>query len=277
MTRRNFREMLEQKWSQDRFVCVGLDSDYGRIPDSIKKLYVRGNILAFNKAIVDATYGHVCAFKFNRAFYAKHGKQGLDALHKSIQYIKRVAADVPIIFDSKYEDVDNTNIHYVHEAFEFFQADAVTVSHYPGSEAYKPFLEQKDKGIIVVCYTTNKGAGEFQDLLLENSMPIYQYVAKTVAEKWNGNGNCAVVAGATYPIKLRAVRQIIDDMPILIPGIGSQGGDVKKTVTAGKDSRGKGIIINSSSGIIFASGENNFTLASQKETIKLSNKINEYR
>jgi len=175
-------------------------------------------------------------------------------------------------------------------AFDYLRADAITVNPYLGGEAVQPFLECKDKGIFVLCRTSNKGAGEFQDLLISVSgefggeyihtsrqIPIYQYVAHRVATTWNTNGNCGLVVGATRPDELRAVRKIVDDMPILVPGVGAQGGDVEATVKAGVDSNGQGMIINSSRGIIFASSGPDFAEAARRETMRLRDHINQYR
>ncbi len=191
--------------------------------------------------------------------------------------IHTVAPDVPVILDAKDMDIGNTNTGYVRMAFEYCQADAITINPYLGMEAAQPFLDQKDKGIIVLCRTSNKGSGEFQDLLIKSDMPLYQYVASRVAKYWNKNGNCALVVGATYPNELAQVRRIVGDMPILIPGIGVQGGDVEATVKAGRDSRGQGMIINASRSIIFASNGPDFAEAARRETLKLHNLINQYR
>lgn len=284
MSERNFVGMLEAQWAKGNFVCVGLDSEFGKIPESARQrgserdVSVANTIVAFNKAIVEATKGIVCAYKPNIAFYEAYGDEGIAALQRTILDIHAVAPDVPVILDAKRADIGNTNKCYVQLAFGFLQADAITVHPYLGQEALRPFLEQKGKGVIVLCRTSNPGAGEFQDCMVGvTTIPFYQYVAMRVAESWNKNGNCALVVGATYPEELREVRSIVGDMPILIPGIGAQGGDVEKTVTAGKDSRGWGMIINSSSGIIFASKDTDFAEAALRETRKLHNLINQCR
>jgi len=283
---RNFRELLEAKWEEGKFICVGLDSDWSKIPECIT-LQMHGShdptyhaIRSFNEAIVDATRELVCAYKPNIAFYESHSESGLRALRETIKYIHKVAPDVPVILDAKRADIDNTNLGYVHSAFDELKADAVTVHPYLGAQALKPFLDQKDKGIIVLCRTSNKGAGEFQDLPVETNlvppmelMPLYQCVAMRVAKEWDWNGNCAVVVGATYPEELKIVRGIVGDMPILIPGIGAQGGDLEKTVHAGKNSRGRGMIINSSRGIIFASNGEDFAEAARCSALKLHEQI----
>lgn len=294
MKERNFRQLLEARWARGNFVCVGLDSELGKIPASVHQK-VAGSIsdavVAFNRAIVDATKAIVCAYKPNGAFYEALGTSGIKALLETILYIHEVAPDVPVILDAKRADIGNTNAGYVKAAFDFLQADAITVHPYLGKEALLPFLARADKGIIVLCRTSNPGAGEFQDLPVPNPMvkpfkagdagvditpgiiPLYQRVAYNVAHDWNTSGNCAIVVGATYPEELAKVRGLVGDMPILIPGIGAQGGDLEKTVKAGKDSRGRGMIINSSRGIIFASAGEDFAEAARRETLKLHDAI----
>jgi len=290
MNDRNFRQMLEAQWSRGNFVCVGLDSEFGKIPESARRsgnerdVSVANTVVAFNRAIVEATKDLVCAYKPNAAFYEAYGDEGIGALQRTIADIHAIAPDVPVILDAKRADIGNTNAGYVDAAFGFLRADAITVHPYLGAEALQPFLARAEKGIIVLCRTSNSGAGEFQDLLVrvsdgasETVMPLYRFVAMQVAHGWNKNGNCALVVGATYPDELARVRKLVGDMPILIPGIGAQGGDVEKTVSAGKDSRGQGMIVNSSRGIIFASKGADFAEAARRETEKLRDFINQYR
>ncbi len=278
MSDRNFRQMLEAQWSCGNFVCVGLDSEFGKIPESVRRsgISIVNTVVTFNRAIVEATKDLVCAYKPNTAFYEAHGDEGISALQRTIADIHAIAPDVPVILDAKRADIGNTNAGYVDAAFGFLRADAITVHPYLGFEALQPFLARADKGVIVLCRTSNPGACEFQDLSV-NGEPLYRFVARRVASEWNKNDNCALVVGATYPDELCEVRGLVGDMPILIPGIGAQGGDVEKTVSAGKDSRGQGMIINSSRGIIFASKGADFAEAARRETEKLRNLINQYR
>jgi orotidine-5'-phosphate decarboxylase len=275
---RDFRKLLEARWERGNFVCIGLDSELSKIPDAVRAYDdgVVNAILRFNRAIVEATKDLACAYKPNIAFYEAHGKDGFVALRRTIIAVHHLAPEVPVILDAKRGDIGSTNASYVEAAFEFLQADAITVHPYLGAEALQPFLARAEKGVIVLCRTSNPGAGEFQDLSV-NGEPLYRFVARRVASEWNKSGNCALVVGATYPDELREVREIVGDMPILIPGIGAQGGDVEKTVTAGKDSRRRGMIINSSRGIIFASSGRDFAEAARRETEKLHNLINQYR
>jgi len=272
---RNFMQMLQKKHTEGKFVCVGLDSDYQKIPESLKRLGVEEAIVKFNQAIINETGGIVCAYKPNIAFYEAYGNEGFSALQRTIRYIHRTC-DVPVILDAKRADIGNTNEGYVREIFDLLDADAVTVHPYLGKEAIMPFLGRKDKGIFTLCLTSNPGAHEFQKLPVDGTgiiEPLYQYVARRVANDWNKNGNCGLVVGATYPEELQRVRMIVGDMPILIPGVGAQGGDVAKTVAAGKDSEGGGMIINSSRGIIFASSGDDFAKAAWRETLKLHREI----
>lgn len=280
---RNFRSMLEARWA-DTMVCVGLDTDAGQIPEAAWAGTTANTMFEFNRAIVDATADLVCAFKPNIAFYEDQGVDGLKALIATTAYIRKKASDVPIILDAKRADIGNTNKGYVRAAFHQYGVDAITVNPYLGGEALEPFLKEGDKGIIVLCRTSNPGAGELQDLQVPivdddgpRTVPLYQCVAMYVALRWNQYKNCAVVVGATYPDELREVRKLVYDMPILVPGVGTQGGDVEKTVAAGIDSRGQGMIINSSRGIIFASKGADFAEAARQETLKLRNMINQCR
>lgn len=281
MSYRNFTGLLRAKWDMGNFVCVGLDSDFKKIPGYIRTTSVADTITTFNLEIVEATMDLVCAYKPNIAFYEAEGRDGLEALSRTIKGIHSLAPNVPVILDAKRADIGNTNAGYVDATFKYLGADAITVHPYLGAEALQPFLDCADKGIIVLCRTSNKGAGEFQDKYISVvpgcNMPLYQYVARQVATSWNKNDNCLLVVGATYPEELAQVRKIVGDMPILIPGIGAQGGDVEKTVLAGKDSNGQGMIINSSRGIIYASSGPDFAEAARTETLKLHNSINQYR
>lgn len=300
MGNQNFRQMLKTQWSRENFVCIGLDSDLEKIPESISRCGIYSAIVEFNYVIVESTKDIAGAYKLNTAFYEANGIEGIKALQQTIVDIHNIAPDVPVILDAKRADIGNTNMGSVEFAFDYLKADAVTVNPYFGAEALQPFLARKEKGVIVLCRTSNPGASEFQDLrvsipteelrylqsvqatpwtygLTAHNTTLYNHVAYQVSQAWNSNNNCSVVVGATYPGELRAVRRIVGDMPILIPGIGAQGGDLEKVVAAGKDSRGQGIIVNSSRGIIFASKDVDYAEAARRETEKLRNLINQYR
>ena len=291
-------ELLRAQWAKGKFVCVGLDSEFGKIPESVRQggneciVSVANTIVAFNRAIIEATKDLAFAYKPNAAFYEAYGDEGFNALHRTIVDIHILAPDVPVILDAKVADIGNTNNGYVQMAFDYLQADAITVHPYLGAEALAPFLDRADKGVIVLCRTSNPGAGEFQDRMVPGDdlpgganghLPLYQYIAWRVANHWNKNGNCALVVGATYPDELALVRMIVGDMPILIPGVGFQQKgvpiekQVEQVVSSGKDSRREGMIINSSRGIIFASKGADFADWAREETWKLHNLINQYR
>lgn len=273
---RHFREMLQAQWDRELFLCVGLDSEFGKIPIHIrdKATSNRQAIVQFNRAIIDATHTVTCCYKPNIAFYEAVGTQGIEALQDTILYIQSAYPYIPVILDSKRADIGNTNSGYVTAIFDELQADATTVHPYLGQEALAPFLKRGEKGIFVLCRTSNPGAGEFQDLKVEDGLPLYQVVGMHVAQRWNANGNCGLVVGATYPKELEAVRNRVgDDLAILIPGIGKQGGDLDASVFAGMNSRGDGFIINSSSGIIFASKGREFAEAAHVEADILNTAI----
>ena len=284
-----FIEMLRNRWQKaNSMVCVGLDSEYAKIPELAKEgISIFEAIKGFNMSIVSATREYVCAYKPNIAFYEEQWLEGLRALEETIAYIRAVAPGVPIILDAKRTDIGNTNKGYAKMAFDVLKVDAITVNPYFGGEALGPFLERTDKGIIILCRTSNKGAREFQDLSVTidegvvpgiecTTLPLYQLVAHRAATEWNKNGNCLLVVGATYPEELKEVRKIVGDMPILVPGIGAQKDDLEATVKAGLDSTGFGMIINSARGIIFADKED-IIGGAEREAKKLRDQINEVK
>lgn len=279
----NFQQKLEKiQKKNNSCVCVGLDSNFERIPEFIKKGKSKTDaILEFNKKIINATHDLICAYKPNIAFYEAEGPEGIKTLKKTVSYIKKKNSEIVVIVDAKRADIDSTNLGYAKAIFDYLQFDALTIHPYLGKEALEPFLEKKGKGIIVLCRTSNLGAGEFQDLIVNDvefgKLPLYKIVAHRVVKHWNKNKNCAMVVGATYPEELAEVRKIAGDMVLLIPGIGVQGGDVQRSVKAGKNSKGEGIIINSSRAIIFASDGKDFAQAARKKTKELKNLINKYR
>lgn len=274
-----FISLLTERWQHDTSVCVGLDSDYRQLPETVKQgRSVEEAMFAFNQAIINTTHDLVCAYKPNAAFYEAQGDAGLRALTRTVQYIKETYQEIPVMLDAKRADIGSTNLGYVQAAFDQIGVDAITVHPYLGKEALAPFLDRAEKGIIVLAKTSNPGAGEFQDLPVGPAQePLYQVVARHIAEQWNTNGNCGIVIGATYPQDLRKARAIVGDMPILIPGIGAQGGAVVETVAAGKDSKGQGMIINAARSIIFASHGSDFAQAARAATESLRDEINRYR
>jgi orotidine-5'-phosphate decarboxylase len=269
----NFKQKLTAiSHNNNSLVCIGLDVDKEKMPkflfESSKHPY-----LEFNKSIIDSTKDIVCAYKLNMAFYEVLGTEGFELLKKTIKYIPK---DVVVILDGKRNDIGNTACKYAQTLFETLSADAITVNPYLGKDGVAPFLEYKDKCSFILCRTSNASAGDFQDLTVSETL-LYQIVAKKIKE-WNENDNCGAVVGATYPEELKTIRSILgDEMPILIPGIGKQGGDVEKTIKNGTNSKGKMTVINSSRGIIFAGDDEDFATVSRKKVISLRDEINKYR
>jgi orotidine-5'-phosphate decarboxylase len=225
-----FQDKLDKVVAKNNsLVCVGLDQGEFK----------------FNKKIIDQTHDLVCAYKPNFAFYEARGESGWRDLRLTVEYLQKKYPGIITIADAKRADIGNTNQGYVKAIFDELGFDAVTINPYFGREALQPFLDRQDKGVIILCKTSNPGSREFQD-------GLWQKVAEHVAKDWNVNKNCLLVVGATYPEELKQVRQIVGEMTLLVPGIGAQGGDVAKTVTAGLNSKKSGLIINSSRGIIFS-------------------------
>ena len=266
-----FTEQLAQAWEkQDTMLCVGLDPDPKQFPLSLKGK--GGAILAFCREIVDATADLVCAFKPQIAYFASQGAE--DQLEQLIDHIHRQHPQIPVILDSKRGDIGSTAQQYAIEAFERYKADAVTVNPYMGFDSIEPYLKYADRGVIVLCRTSNPGGSDLQFLEVQEKQSqaselLYQRVARLAASKWNKTGQLGLVVGATFPEEIAKVRQIVGNMPLLIPGIGAQGGDIPSTVKAGSISGqpGQGMIINSSRAILYASKENNFADAARAVAI----------
>jgi len=267
-------ERLAEHFGAGKHVCVGLDTDIRRLPASLQPDATPAQrIVAFNEAVIEATAEVACAFKPNSAFYEALGRTGIEALAGTIASAKRLAPEVPVILDAKRADIGNTNAGYVRSAFEDLGADAITVHPYLGREALQPFLDAEDKLVFVLARTSNPGAGEFQDLLIDG-VPLYRRVAKAVATSWNGAGNCGLVVGATYPEEMAQIRaDVPPGMPILIPGIGAQGGDLDAVVKAQREVDSSSFLINASRSIIFASGGADFAAAAHAEARRLDEAI----
>ena len=216
----------------------------------------------------------VCAYKPQIAYFA--GLSAEDQLLKTLNYLRSTYPHIPIILDSKRGDIGSTASMYAKEAFERFQADAVTVNPYMGHDSAQPFLDYADKGTILLCRTSNPGAKDIQDLEIEG-VPIYEKVATMISHDWNSNKNCCIVVGATWPEQMRKLRDICGDMPFLVPGVGAQGGDVEALVKAGQTSNGKGLMINSSRAVLYASSGGDFIQAARRVALDTRDKINEHR
>lgn len=264
------QKFIDSVQKNNSLVCVGLDADVSKLPNGIDQL-------TFNKAIIDATHDVVACYKPNSAFYEALGAEGIKNLKNTCDYIHEKHPEIPIILDAKRADIGNTNNGYVQFAYDYLGVDAITVQPYLGGEAIQPFLDQADKGVIVLCRTSNEGSAEFQNLKVDGR-PLYQQVAIRVAKDWNKNNNCMLVVGATYPEEMQRIRSIVgDDMWFLVPGVGAQGGDVEQTVLSAKNSTGTGMVISSSRGIIFASSKEDFAEVAREKAIELREEINRYR
>jgi orotidine-5'-phosphate decarboxylase len=255
-------KLLSAARQNKSWLCIGLDPDPSLMPKT--------NLLDFNKAIVDATADLVCAYKPNLAFYEALGIDGIKALQKTTEYIPD---SIPIIGDGKRGDIGNTAGAYAKALFETFGFDAATINPYLGHDSVGPFLEYKDKGIFILCRTSNPGAVDFQNLTDATGVPLYKAVARK-AREWDIRGNVGLVVGATYPEELKAIRQLCPEMPILIPGIGAQGGDLASAVKNGIDARGEKAIIAASRQVLYASKGKDFAEAARQSAQGLRDDIN---
>lgn len=253
-------------------VCVGLDIDKEKMPQHLFKTSEQP-YLEFNKALIDETMDIVCAYKLNMAFYEALGDIGYSVLQKTIEHIPK---EIVVILDGKRNDIGNTAKKYAQNLFEQLHADGITVNPYLGFDGVKPFLEYKEKCSFILCRTSNSSAVDFQDLQSDGK-PLYVHVAEKV-KLWQKIGACGVVVGATYPEELKVIRKILgDNVPFLIPGIGKQGGDIKKTVEFGCNSKKELAVINSSRGIIYAGSGKDFAQKAREAAILLNDQINSYR
>jgi orotidine-5'-phosphate decarboxylase len=253
-------------------VCVGLDPELEKIPVHIRAL--PQPLFEFNRRIVDATADLACCFKPQFAHYAALGAE--DQLLATIRYIHELHPGLPVILDSKRGDIGSTAAKYAQESFERYGADAVTVNPYLGSDSVEPYLKWRDRGVIILCRTSNPGARDFQDLTADGRR-LYRHVAERVAQQWNGNGQCMLVIGATYPEELAEIRAAVGTVPFLVPGVGAQGGDVAAAVRAARTADGFGLVINSSRGIIYAGGGEVFAEAAREAARQLRDQINQHR
>jgi orotidine-5'-phosphate decarboxylase len=253
-----FHRQLEASWNASgSMLCVGLDPDPARMPMPLDGTH--GAIETFCRTIIDATADLVCAFKPQIAYFASQRAE--DALERICHYIRETYPDVTLILDAKRGDIGSTAEHYAREAFGRYAAHAVTVNPYLGGDSVTPFFEHGG-GVIALCRTSNPGGDDFQSLVAEGR-PLYQHVARRVAEDWSARGDCALVVGATYPDELAEVRAIAADLPLLVPGVGAQGGDAGTVVEQGANAAGRGLIVNSSRAILYAGKGDDFADAAR--------------
>jgi len=255
-------KLLKASRQNQSWLCIGLDPD----PELMPKIKVSD----FNKAIIEATADLVCAYKPNFAFYEALGIEGLDSLQKTIEFIP---SHIPIIADAKRSDIGNTAKAYAKALFTIFGCDAATLNPYLGFDSVEPFLQYKDKGVFILCRTSNPGALDFQSLTCSSGLPLYEMVARK-AKEWNTQNNIGLVVGATYPEELKRIRQLCPEMPLLIPGVGAQGGDLALAVKHGVDDKGERAIVSISRQIIYASRESDFADAARRAATEFRDKIN---
>ncbi|HAY26016.1 MAG TPA: orotidine-5'-phosphate decarboxylase [Candidatus Accumulibacter phosphatis] len=269
----NFMHALTSAWNdRNSLLCVGLDPDAGRLPAHLKGK--PGAILQFCTAIVDATADLVCCFKPQIAYFsACRAEEELEAL---IAHIHSRHPAIPVILDAKRGDIGSTAEQYAIEAFERYQADAVTINPYLGRDSVAPYLAYRDKGVILLCRTSNPGGSDLQFLDVGGEK-LYERLARLVSKEWNENGQCGLVVGATFPQEIARVRALTGNMPLLVPGVGAQGGDVAATVAAGCTSSGNGLMINSSRAILYAGSGEDYAEASRVVARETRDAINRYR
>lgn len=277
----NFIESLNAAWIKNNsLLCVGLDPDPAKFPAHLKNRPEA--IFEFCARIADATADLVCCFKPQIAYFAaQRAENQLEAL---IAHIHATHPGIPVILDAKRGDIGSTAEQYAVEIFERYQADAITVNPYMGRDSVEPYLAYPDKGVILLCRTSNPGGSDLQFLnvgMADQPEKLYERVARLVAREWNANGQCALVVGATFPGEIARVREIVGDLPLLVPGIGAQGGDVQATVQAGRTASGCGLMINSSRAILYAGiaddTESGFADAARRVALETRDTINRYR
>jgi len=245
-----FYEKLAQRVATSKsLVCVGLDSRLEKLPAEYATAETPQ--FAFNRWVIDNTHPVTCAYKLNTAFYEARGAAGWHDMQLTIDYLRSEHPDIVTICDAKRADIGATNEAYATAIFDTLGFDSITLNPYLGREAVLPFLERTDHGLIFLCRTSNVGSDEFQGLDV-GGKPLWAVVAERISQHWNTAQNCLLVVGATYPKDLQTVREIVGDMPILVPGIGAQGGDLAATLSAGLTQNHDGLIINSARGIIFS-------------------------
>jgi orotidine-5'-phosphate decarboxylase len=250
-------------------LCVGLDPDPAKTPIT--------DVVAFNKAIIDATSDLVCAYKPNLAFYEARGSEGVREFERTVEHIRDVAPNVIILADAKRGDIASTNVQYAKALFETWDVDATTAHAYIGGADLEPFLAHEDKAVFVLCRTSNEGAAELQDIQVQSdatTMPFYQAVVHRATD-WNSRGNVGLVVGATYPKELEEVRTIAPNMPILLPGVGAQAGELRASVEVGIDASGRNLLVSNSRGVLYASSEpSDFAGAARAAAENIRSQIN---
>ncbi len=287
---KNFIKQLKARNEEGGLICIGLDIDFEKIPKTLFEeekfgSFIRSTyssissknaayVVEFARRIVCATADLVCAYKINRGFFDSMGTWGAEALRDTVQMIRRIAPDVPIVMDSKRGDIGNSNKKYLEADVENLSGvNGITVNPYTGNgDSLDVFFAEEDLGVIVLCKTSNAGSEEIQNLIVDGE-PLYLHVARRTYEKWNYNGNCALVAGATYPEELKMIRGVVGRMPLLIPGVGFQGGGLKEVLENGLDDENGGLAINSSRGVIYASSGPDFAEVARRKVKEMNEEV----
>lgn len=253
-------------------LCIGLDPEPARLPTRLRG--TPDAVYQFCAALIEATADLACIFKPNSAFFEALGPEGMDVLRR---VIAAVPAGIPVLLDAKRGDIGSTAQAYAHAAFEVLGADAITLSPFLGGDALQPFLDYRDKGCFILCKTSNPGSRDVQDIKLADDRPLYLEIARLAQAAWNANNNVGLVVGATHPAELRAVRAACPALPLLVPGIGAQGGDLVAAVAAAVDHSGECALINASRSIMYASHSDDFAEAARHEATRLRDAINAAR
>jgi orotidine-5'-phosphate decarboxylase len=267
-------KLLAAERSNQSLLCVGLDPEPERLPTTLRNLPVEQAVIHFCRAIIEATAPYASAYKPNLAFFEVLGPAGLVAFQ---EVVRAIPAHIPVLADAKRGDIGNTARNYAAAIFETYACDAVTVNPYLGYDAVEPFLAYHDKGVLLLCRTSNPGARDFQDLRVQeadgSTSPLYEVVAKRV-QSWNGTGNCGLVVGATYPQELQSIRALCPTLPILVPGVGVQGGSVEAIVPVAVDAHGERAMISVSRAILYADAGPHYAEAAANAARTFRDQIN---
>lgn len=269
----NYSELVNQIAKKRSFLCVGLDTDFNKIPPHLQELDRKTALLTFNKAIIDTTARYTVAYKPNVAFYESEGLEGWDVLRQTIEYIKEKYPDIFIIADAKRGDIGNTSERYAHTFFDNLNADAVTIAPYMGQDSISPFLKHEGKWTIILALTSNPGSHDFQFLTDEQNEPLFHHVLRTAAG-WGTNENTMFVVGATQACMLQEIRQIIPEHFLLVPGVGAQGGSLADVALYGM-TENCGLLVNSSRGIIYASHGKDFAKVAASKAAELQQQMDQ--
>jgi orotidine-5'-phosphate decarboxylase len=274
-TATTFRDRLRGAVETNRsLLCVGLDPELPKLPASLRALPADEALTTFLGAMIDATSDLVCCYKPNLAFYLSHGAAGWDVL---LRLRDRIPAHIPLLLDAKFGDVGSTAEAYARAAYDVVRADAVTVSPYVGGDALAPFFARPEKTAFVLCKTSNPGSGDLQDVTLPDGRHVFERMAARIRDWGAAHGNVGAVVGATYPAQLAAVRAALPDAPILLPGIGAQGGDLGGSVRAGTDAAGAGLLVSASRSVLYAASGDDYADAARAEAERLRDAITAVR